>query len=222
MFQPAEAWQPQFDPPLPPFRTYNLESWFEEFAAALELNGIWLQAFMFEVLEYHLPRDLKCSLTYFAWHPRPYDDLRDAVLEFYEEPSAPATAEEPSAPATAEEPSAPATAEEPSAPATAEEPSAPATAEEPSAPATPYEPSAPATAYEPSAPATAYEPSAPATAYEPSAPATADEPSAANDPTPWPVGTVSQPITTGYTCDGDHPPAPISCDASNARLLALR
>ncbi|KAH7972855.1 hypothetical protein HPB52_018025 [Rhipicephalus sanguineus] len=48
MFQPAEAWQPQFDPPLPPFRTYNLESWFEEFAAALELNGIWLQAFMFE------------------------------------------------------------------------------------------------------------------------------------------------------------------------------
>ncbi|KAH7984839.1 hypothetical protein HPB52_024502 [Rhipicephalus sanguineus] len=49
MFQPAEAWQPQFDPPLPPFRTYNLESWFEEFAAALELNGIWLQAFMFEV-----------------------------------------------------------------------------------------------------------------------------------------------------------------------------
>ncbi|KAH7967777.1 hypothetical protein HPB52_002345 [Rhipicephalus sanguineus] len=108
MFQPAEAWQPQFDPPLPPFRTYNLESWFEEFAAALELNGIWLQAFMFEVLEYHLPRDLKRSLTYFAWRPRPYDDLRDA------------------------------------------------------------------------------------------------------------------PITTGYTCDGDHPPAPISCDASNARLLALR
>ncbi|KAH7968671.1 hypothetical protein HPB52_010614 [Rhipicephalus sanguineus] len=49
MFQPAEAWQPQFDPPLPPFRTYNLESWFEDFAAALELNGIWLQAFMFEV-----------------------------------------------------------------------------------------------------------------------------------------------------------------------------
>ncbi|KAH7962734.1 hypothetical protein HPB52_017712 [Rhipicephalus sanguineus] len=48
MFQPAEAWQPQFDPPLPPFRTYNLESWFKEFAAALELNGIWLQAFMFE------------------------------------------------------------------------------------------------------------------------------------------------------------------------------
>ncbi|KAH7970085.1 hypothetical protein HPB52_024055 [Rhipicephalus sanguineus] len=81
MFQPAEAWQPQFDPPLPPFRTYNLESWFEEFAAALELNGIWLQAFMFEVLEYHLPRDLKRSLTYFAWHPRPYDDLRDAVLD---------------------------------------------------------------------------------------------------------------------------------------------
>ncbi|XP_049268784.1 uncharacterized protein LOC125757341 [Rhipicephalus sanguineus] len=80
---PAEAWQPQFDPPLPPFRTYNLESWFEEFAVALELNGIWLQAFMFEVLEYHLPRDLKRSLTYFAWRPRPYDDLRDAVLEFY-------------------------------------------------------------------------------------------------------------------------------------------
>ncbi|KAH7961262.1 hypothetical protein HPB52_006392 [Rhipicephalus sanguineus] len=48
MFQPAEAWQPQFDPPLPPFRTYKLKSWFEEFAAALELNGIWLQAFMFE------------------------------------------------------------------------------------------------------------------------------------------------------------------------------
>ncbi|KAH7976337.1 hypothetical protein HPB52_012167 [Rhipicephalus sanguineus] len=50
MFQPAEAWQPQFDPPLPPFRTYNLKSWFEEFAAALELNGIWLQAFMFELI----------------------------------------------------------------------------------------------------------------------------------------------------------------------------
>ncbi|KAH7963767.1 hypothetical protein HPB52_022877 [Rhipicephalus sanguineus] len=160
MFQPAEAWQPQFDPPLPPFRTYNLESWFEEFAAALELNGIWLQAFMFEVLEYHLPRDLKRRLTYFAWRPRPYDDLRDAVLEFYG--IAPAAAAVP-APATADEPPAP-----------------PATADEPPAP--------------------------PATADEPPAPAAAGEPAAADEPAPWPVGTVPQPITTGYTCGGDGPP----------------
>uniref|UniRef100_A0A224YKW1 Uncharacterized protein n=1 Tax=Rhipicephalus zambeziensis TaxID=60191 RepID=A0A224YKW1_9ACAR len=83
MFQPAQALQPHFDPPLPPFRTSHLESWFEEFEAALELNGIWLQEFMFEVLEYHLPRDLKRRLTYFSWTPRPYDHLRDAVLQFY-------------------------------------------------------------------------------------------------------------------------------------------
>uniref|UniRef100_A0A224YIZ0 Uncharacterized protein n=1 Tax=Rhipicephalus zambeziensis TaxID=60191 RepID=A0A224YIZ0_9ACAR len=83
MFQPAQALQPHFDPPLPPFRTSCLESWFEEFEAALELNGIWLQEFMFEVLEYHLPRDLKRRLTYLSWSPRPYDHLRDAVLQSY-------------------------------------------------------------------------------------------------------------------------------------------
>uniref|UniRef100_A0A131YVA6 Uncharacterized protein n=1 Tax=Rhipicephalus appendiculatus TaxID=34631 RepID=A0A131YVA6_RHIAP len=83
MLQPALALQPHFDPPLPPFRTSCIESWFEDFEAALELNGIWLQEFMFEVLEYHLPHDLRCRLTYFSWGPRPYDKLRDAVLNFY-------------------------------------------------------------------------------------------------------------------------------------------
>ncbi|KAH8028269.1 hypothetical protein HPB51_014224 [Rhipicephalus microplus] len=48
MFQSAQAWQPQFDPPLPPFRTSRLESWFEEFAAALYHNGIWIQELMYE------------------------------------------------------------------------------------------------------------------------------------------------------------------------------
>ncbi|KAH7969605.1 hypothetical protein HPB52_020200 [Rhipicephalus sanguineus] len=81
MFQPAQAWQPQFDPPPPPFRTSCLQSWFEEFEAALELNNIWIQEFMLQVLEYHLPRDLKRHITYFSWSPRPYDDLRHAVLE---------------------------------------------------------------------------------------------------------------------------------------------
>ncbi|KAH7940122.1 hypothetical protein HPB52_021875 [Rhipicephalus sanguineus] len=82
MFHPAQAWQPQFDPPLPPFRTSCLQSWFKEFEAAMELN-IWLQEFMFQVLEYHPPRDLKRHLTYFSWSPRPYDDLRHGVLQFY-------------------------------------------------------------------------------------------------------------------------------------------
>ncbi|KAH8021659.1 hypothetical protein HPB51_016055 [Rhipicephalus microplus] len=81
--QSAQAWQPQFDPPLPPFRTSRLESWFEEFAAALYHNGIWIQELMYAVLEYHLPHDLKHHLTYFSWSPRPYDHLRDAVLKFY-------------------------------------------------------------------------------------------------------------------------------------------
>ncbi|KAH8031505.1 hypothetical protein HPB51_017778 [Rhipicephalus microplus] len=36
-----------------------------EFEAALELNSMWLQEFMFEVLEYVLPPDLKRRLTYF-------------------------------------------------------------------------------------------------------------------------------------------------------------
>ncbi|KAH7950630.1 hypothetical protein HPB51_028337 [Rhipicephalus microplus] len=67
----AQACQPQFDPPLPPFRTSRLESWFEEFAAALYHNGIWIQELMYEVLEYHLPQDLKHHLTYFSWSPRP-------------------------------------------------------------------------------------------------------------------------------------------------------
>ncbi|KAH8036098.1 hypothetical protein HPB51_017754 [Rhipicephalus microplus] len=83
MLQSAQAWQPQFDPPLPPFRTSRLESWFEEFAVALYHNGIWIQELMYEVLEYHLPHDLKHHLTYFSWSPRPYDHLRDAVLKFY-------------------------------------------------------------------------------------------------------------------------------------------
>ncbi|KAH8026107.1 hypothetical protein HPB51_016117 [Rhipicephalus microplus] len=61
--------------------TSHLESWFEEFAAALYHNGIWIQELMYEVLEYHLPHDLKHHLTYFSWSPRPYDHLRDAVLK---------------------------------------------------------------------------------------------------------------------------------------------
>ncbi|KAH8028544.1 hypothetical protein HPB51_017670 [Rhipicephalus microplus] len=83
MFQPAQAWQPRFDAPLLPFQTSHLESWFEEFAAALDLNGIWIQEFMYEILEYHLPHDLKRRLTYFSWTPCPYNDMRDAVLKFY-------------------------------------------------------------------------------------------------------------------------------------------
>ncbi|KAH7987063.1 hypothetical protein HPB51_026565 [Rhipicephalus microplus] len=75
MLQSAQAWQPQVDPPLPPIRTSRLESWFEEFAAALYHNGIWIQELMYEVLEYHLPHDLKHHLTYFSWSPRPYDRL---------------------------------------------------------------------------------------------------------------------------------------------------
>ncbi|KAH7976262.1 hypothetical protein HPB52_010393 [Rhipicephalus sanguineus] len=73
MFQLAQAWQPQFDPLLPPFCTSCLQSRFEEFEASLGLNNIWLQEFMFQVLEYHLSRDLKRHLTYFSWSPRPYD-----------------------------------------------------------------------------------------------------------------------------------------------------
>ncbi|KAH7950877.1 hypothetical protein HPB52_003042 [Rhipicephalus sanguineus] len=60
-----------------------LQSWLEEFEAALELNNIWLQEFQFQVLEYYLPRDLKRHLTYFSWSPRPYDYLRHAVLQSY-------------------------------------------------------------------------------------------------------------------------------------------
>ncbi|KAH8022515.1 hypothetical protein HPB51_025078 [Rhipicephalus microplus] len=83
MFQPARAWQPQFDPPLPPFQTSRLESWFEEFAAALDSNSICIQASMYEIIDYHLPQDLKRRLAYLSWSPHPYDDLRDAVLQFY-------------------------------------------------------------------------------------------------------------------------------------------
>ncbi|KAH8009915.1 hypothetical protein HPB51_021713 [Rhipicephalus microplus] len=82
MLQSAQAWQPQLDPPLPPFRTSRLELWFEEFAAALYHYGIWIQELMYAVLEYHLPYDLKHHLTYFSWSTRPYDHLRDAVLKF--------------------------------------------------------------------------------------------------------------------------------------------
>ncbi|KAH8028876.1 hypothetical protein HPB51_020007 [Rhipicephalus microplus] len=81
---PAQAWQPQYEPPLPKFRNCRLESWYEEFAAALDRNGIWIQEFMNEVLEYHLPDDLKRRLTYFSWSPHPYYDLRNAVLKFYD------------------------------------------------------------------------------------------------------------------------------------------
>ncbi|KAH7948327.1 hypothetical protein HPB52_020577 [Rhipicephalus sanguineus] len=38
---------------------------------------------MFQILEYHLPRDLTRHLTYFSWSPRPNDDLRHAVLQFH-------------------------------------------------------------------------------------------------------------------------------------------
>ncbi|KAH8008947.1 hypothetical protein HPB51_007612 [Rhipicephalus microplus] len=51
MLQSAQAWQPQFDPPLPPFRTSRLESWFEEFAVALYHNGIWIQELMYEPVQ---------------------------------------------------------------------------------------------------------------------------------------------------------------------------
>ncbi|KAH8008617.1 hypothetical protein HPB51_000186 [Rhipicephalus microplus] len=78
---PAHALQPCYDPPLPPFPTSCIESWFQEFDAALELNGIWLQEFMFEVLDYHLPCDLKCHLTYFARSSFLYDLLPDAMLQ---------------------------------------------------------------------------------------------------------------------------------------------
>lgn len=83
MFQTAQAWLPQFNPPLPLFRTSRLELWFEKFAAALGRNGICIQEFMYNVLEYYLPRDRKRRRTHFSWSSRPYDDLRDAVLKFY-------------------------------------------------------------------------------------------------------------------------------------------
>ncbi|KAH7957158.1 hypothetical protein HPB52_015684 [Rhipicephalus sanguineus] len=79
----AQAWQPQFDPPLPPFCAACIKSWFAEFEAALELNSIWLEEIMFEVLQYVLPPDLKRRLTYFSTGPRPYDELSDAILQFY-------------------------------------------------------------------------------------------------------------------------------------------
>ncbi|KAH7948406.1 hypothetical protein HPB52_021973 [Rhipicephalus sanguineus] len=47
----------------------------QEFEAVLALDNIWLQKFIFEALEYHLPRDLKCRLTYFSWRPCQYDEL---------------------------------------------------------------------------------------------------------------------------------------------------
>ncbi|KAH8009189.1 hypothetical protein HPB51_012687 [Rhipicephalus microplus] len=59
MYQPADSWRPHFDPPLPPFRAASIERWFVEFEAALKLNSIWLQEFMFEVFEYVYPPDLK-------------------------------------------------------------------------------------------------------------------------------------------------------------------
>ncbi|KAH8010020.1 hypothetical protein HPB51_024370 [Rhipicephalus microplus] len=82
MFQPAQALQPHFDPPLPPFRPSDIKSWFQEFEAALELNRIWFQEFMLEVLEYVLPLDIKRRLIYFSWSTRLYDGLRDTVLRF--------------------------------------------------------------------------------------------------------------------------------------------
>ncbi|KAH8021419.1 hypothetical protein HPB51_015599 [Rhipicephalus microplus] len=83
MFQPAHALQWHFDLPLPLFRTTNIKLWFQESEAALELNSIWLEEFLFEVPDYHLLRDLKCHLTYFEWSSRPYDNLRDAMLQYY-------------------------------------------------------------------------------------------------------------------------------------------
>ncbi|KAH7939839.1 hypothetical protein HPB52_018051 [Rhipicephalus sanguineus] len=65
MFQPA--CQPQFDPPLPPFRPSCLQSMFEEFEPALDFHNIWLQEFRFQVLEYHLPRDRKRHLTHWPF-----------------------------------------------------------------------------------------------------------------------------------------------------------
>ncbi|KAH7986984.1 hypothetical protein HPB52_024584 [Rhipicephalus sanguineus] len=55
----ADNWRHEFDLLLPPLRTSCLQSCFEEFETALELNNICLQGFMFEVLEY----DLSLTMT---------------------------------------------------------------------------------------------------------------------------------------------------------------
>ncbi|KAH8029561.1 hypothetical protein HPB51_001286 [Rhipicephalus microplus] len=43
ILQPTLALPPYFDPPLPPFCSSNIESWFQDFEAVLELNNIGLQ-----------------------------------------------------------------------------------------------------------------------------------------------------------------------------------
>ncbi|KAH8040874.1 hypothetical protein HPB51_013044 [Rhipicephalus microplus] len=64
-------------------KTSDIESWFQEFEAALELNSFWLQEFMIEVLEHVLPPDLNRRLASFSWSSRPYAELPYAVLRFY-------------------------------------------------------------------------------------------------------------------------------------------
>ncbi|KAH7934975.1 hypothetical protein HPB52_002519 [Rhipicephalus sanguineus] len=59
VYHPADNWRHEFDLLLPPLRTSCLQSCFEEFETALELNNICLQGFMFEVLEY----DLSLTMT---------------------------------------------------------------------------------------------------------------------------------------------------------------
>ncbi|KAH7952576.1 hypothetical protein HPB52_024174 [Rhipicephalus sanguineus] len=99
---------------------------------------------MFQVLECHLLRDLKRHLTYFSWSPRPYDDLRHALLQFYGIRHRP---------------------------------------------------------------------------FPKSDPAPPDTPSSTRTPSaPWPVQTVPL-LTTGYTGDGDHPPAPIDPSTERPTIL---
>ncbi|KAH8037724.1 hypothetical protein HPB51_016272 [Rhipicephalus microplus] len=130
MLQSAQAWQPEFDPPLPPFQTSRLDSWFEEFLVALYHNSIWIQELMYEVLEYHLPHDLKHHLTYFSWSPRPYDHLRDAVLKIYGPKHAPPPKHDTTAPgsSTSRTPLAPQPAQTITLPATGHIDSTPAAA----------------------------------------------------------------------------------------------